>query len=196
MTAGSVIVLNGPSSVGKSTLARALQQQFAAAGECWFILALDDFIGKLPADWVAVGDHRGSHARDGLVFEVVDGEFELRTGPIGRRMLAAWRGTVAAVAHAGLDVIVDEVVLSEVDWQGWQTELAGLDAHWVRVHARLDQLEERERSRPDFRVLGQARAQHDAVHRHPTYDAQVDTGALNPDVAASAVITGWRAREP
>lgn len=52
VTTGSVIVLNGPSSAGKSTLGVALQRQFAAAGECWFVLALDDFIGKLPVDWV------------------------------------------------------------------------------------------------------------------------------------------------
>ena len=86
-------------------------------------------------------------------------------------------------------------MLSEAGWRAWQTELDGLDGHWVRVHAALDRLEERERSRPDFRVPGQARAQRDAVHRHPTYDAEVDTGVLDPDAAASAVLAGWRARK-
>jgi ribose 1,5-bisphosphokinase PhnN len=34
---GAVIVLNGPSSAGKSTLAAALRRRFAADGECWFV---------------------------------------------------------------------------------------------------------------------------------------------------------------
>lgn len=194
MPAGSVIVLNGPSSAGKSTLAVALQQQFAADGECWFVYGMDDFFAKVPFDWVAAGKHQGPHAAEGVVLEVVEGEFRIRLGPIGRRVLYAWRGAVSAAARAGLHVIADEVVLTEEDWQGWQTELDGLDTHWVRVDIALDVLERRERSRPDARLPGHARSQHDVVHLHPTYDAQVDTGLLDPDAAASVVLASWRAR--
>jgi len=191
---GSLIVLNGPSSAGKSTLAVALQQQFAADGECWFVYGMDDYFAKVPFDWVAAGKHQGPHAEEGVVLEVVDGAFGIRLGPIGQRVLYAWRGAVGAAVRAGLNVIADEVVLTEEDWQGWQTELDGLDPHWVRVDIALDVLEERERSRPDPRLPGHARSQHAVVHVHPTYDAEVDTGLLDPDAAASAVLADWRAR--
>ncbi len=191
---GNLIVLNGPSSAGKSTLAVALQQQFAAAGECWFVYGMDDYFAKVPFDWVAAGKHRGPHAEEGVVLEVVDGEFGLRLGPIGQRVLYAWRGAVGAAVRAGLNVIADEVVLTEEDWQGWQSELDGLDAHWVRVQIDLDVLDERERARPEARLPGHARSQHAVVHRHPTDDAEVDTGVLDPDAAAAAVIADWRAR--
>jgi chloramphenicol 3-O-phosphotransferase len=60
------------------------------------------------------------------VIEMVDGRIERRVGPFGRTVLAGYRAAVAGMARAGLDVIVDEVLLSAEDWEGWQVELAGL----------------------------------------------------------------------
>ena len=57
----------------------------------------------------------------------------------------------------------------------------------------LDILEAREQARTD-RMPGHARAQYDDSYRYPMYDAEVDTGILDPDAAAAAVIAGWRAR--
>jgi len=190
---GSIIVLNGPSSAGKSTLAAALQRRFAADGECWFVYAMDDYFAKVPFDWVTAGRHVGPHADEGVTLESVDGEFQMRMGPIGRRVLVAWRGAVGSAARAGLNVIADDVVLTEEEWRGWQDELQGVDAHWVRVQIALDVLEARERSRAD-RLPGHARAQYEDSYRWPAYDAEVDTGVLEPDAAAAAVLAGWRAR--
>jgi chloramphenicol 3-O phosphotransferase len=190
---GSVIVLNGPSSAGKTTLAAALQRRFAADGECWFVYGMDDYFAKVPFDWVTAGKHVGPHADEGVVLEVVDGVFHMRLGPIGRGVLAAWRGAVASAARAGLNVIADDVVLTEDDWTGWLTDLDGVDTHWVRVHVDLDLIEAREHARGD-RIPGQARAQYEDAYRHPAYDAMVDTGALDPDAAAATVLADWRAR--
>ena len=193
VTTGSVIVLNGPSSSGKTTLASALQRRFAADGECWFVYAMDDYFAKVPFDWVTAGKHVGVHAEEGVVLEIVDGEFRMRMGPIGRQVLAAWRGAVGSAARAGLNVIADDVVLTEEEWRGWQAELDGIDAHWVRVQIALDVLEARELARGD-RMAGHARAQYEDAYRYPTYDAEVDTGTLDPDAAAAAVLRGWHAR--
>ena len=67
-----VIVLNGTSSAGKSTLASALQARLAEAGECWIVMGIDDFLGKLPWAWVTYGDHVGEHADEGIAFEMVE----------------------------------------------------------------------------------------------------------------------------
>jgi chloramphenicol 3-O phosphotransferase len=117
----------------------------------------------------------------------------MRLGPIGQAVLAAWRGAVGAAARAGLNVIADEVMLTAEEWRAWQDELAGIDVHWVRVQIALDVLEAREANRPD-RMPGHARAQYEDAYRHPAYDAEVDTGALDPDAAAAAVLAGWRDR--
>ncbi len=109
------------------------------------------------------------------------------------KVLAAWHGAVGSAARAGLNVIADDVVLTEDEWRGWQAELDGIDAHWVRVQIALDVLDAREQARGN-RMHGQARSQYEDVYRYPVYDAEADTGILEPDAAADAVLAGWRAR--
>lgn len=182
-----VIVLNGTSSAGKSTLASTLQARLADVGECWIVMGLDDFLGKLPWAWVTYGDHVGEHADQGMAFAMVDGEVEWRVGPVGERIFVAYRSAVAAVARAGINVIVDEVLLSEDDWKGWQDQLEGLDVLWVAVTSDLAVVEQRERDRND-RMIGLARSQHSVVHQHAVYDVQVDTAIMDPAAASAAIL--------
>ena len=187
MDPGRVIVLNGTTSSGKSTLARTLQRKLAASGEPWIVLALDDIFARVPADWFQIGDHVGPHAEAGMVFEMVDGAIERRVGPFGRTVLAGFRAAVAGMARAGLDVIVDEVLLSAEDWEGWQVELAGLSVRWVAVDLALDIAVQRERDRGD-QVIGMAAAQFDVVHAFATYDVRIDTGTPSPKEAADVIL--------
>jgi chloramphenicol 3-O phosphotransferase len=185
-TTGRVLVLNGTSSAGKTTLATALQEQFASDDQCWIIIGVDDIMSKLPFDWVTYSKHIGRHAHEGMAFVMVDGHVEHTIGPIGQQALAAYRASVAGAARAGLNVIVDEVLLSEDDWNGWQDSLAGIDARWVEVSCPLEVIEKRERARDD-RMAGIARAQYDIVHLYPAYDAKVDTNAATADALAAAI---------
>ena len=188
MTLGRVVVLNGTSSSGKTTLAAALRRRLEADDECWVVYSQDDFCPKLPPSWIQAGKHIGRHADDGFVLEVRDGEFELRVGPIGHAILAAYRGAVAAAAHEGLNVIVDEVTMTQGEWDDWQVRLNGVDTTWVRVELAPDELERREAARGD-RTIGHARYQLDIVHRFADYDLTVDTGVLSPDEAAAAIVS-------
>ena len=182
-----VIVLNGTSSAGKSTLASSLQTQLADVGECWIIIGIDDFLGRLPPAWVTYRDHVGEQADQGMEFTMVDNEVKCRIGPVGERLLVGYRGAVAAVARAGINVIVDEVLFGEDDWKAWQQQLGGLDVLWVAVMADRDVVEQRERDRSD-RMVGLARSQHEAVHRHVAYDVRVDTAVMDPAAAAAAIL--------
>ena len=129
---GEVVILNGTTSAGKTTLAVELQAQLAAAGECWLVWGIDDFLAKLPVAWLAYDDE-GERADEGIRFDRVDGDITFRAGPIGDRLLASYRGTVAAMARNGLNVIVDEVVLDEAAWLDWVQCLEALPVLWVRV---------------------------------------------------------------
>ena len=106
-----------------------------------------------------------------------------------RSASSSWLPTAArsAARRAGLNVIVDEVLLSEEDWIGWQHELDGLDVLWVRVDGALDVVEAREKERGD-RMIGMARAQFDIVHRYPAYGVRVDTVTDDPEQAAATVL--------
>ena len=48
---GRVVVLNGASSAGKTTLAVGLAEARWAKGEPWIVVGIDDVNAKLPAPW-------------------------------------------------------------------------------------------------------------------------------------------------
>ena len=126
MTIGKLIVLTGPAAVGKSTLAKALQAELVRGGELWLTLELDVFASGLPRAWLAWGDHRGRHAARGYVYaRAADGGVGLALGQDGRRVLAAFHRSVAAVAAGRTPTyVVNRDVL-----QGTQLRSRLLDQH-------------------------------------------------------------------
>lgn len=187
-----MILLNGTSSAGKTTLAHEVQDQFAAAGDCWIVIALDDYLGALPPAWHRIGDHVGPYADDGFVFDL-DAPGGVRVGSVGRRLLAAYRSAVRGAALAGIDIIVDDVVLDADVRAAWHEALAGLDVLWVRVDADDAVTAAREVTRGD-RLPGLARVQRDRVHEGITYDVTVDTGTADSATSAGALRRAWAAR--
>jgi chloramphenicol 3-O phosphotransferase len=156
-----VIVLNGGSSSGKSGVARCLQ---AVLPDPWLSLGVDTLVDAMPASM------RASDA--GIEF-APDGE--VNVGSEFRVLEAAWIEGIAAMAHAGVGVIVDEVFLGGAASQRrWQKAFGGLDVLWVGVRCDAKVAADRELARGD-RVAGMAASQAEVVHRGVTYDLEVDT---------------------
>jgi chloramphenicol 3-O phosphotransferase len=164
-----VIVLNGASSSGKSTLAAALQDRL---DEPFLHVGVDTFSEALPhgldIDVTAAGD--------------------VTVSDTFRELEQAWLTGLAAMATAGARLIIDEVFLGGRNSQRrLEAKLAVLRTIWVGVHCRLDIAEARERLRGD-RVAGMAASQSDRVHRDVHYDLEVDTSALSPSVCAEMIV--------
>ena len=179
---GRIVLLNGTSSSGKSTLVRALQDRLP---EPWVEIGIDRFVFALPRRY---RDQPGWSE----VFRYVplddraDGAFRIETGPLGERLIAGMHRTAAALAETGLDVIVDHVIL-EAAWAAeCRTMWAPYRPLWVGVRCPLEVVLERERSRRD-RTIGQAEAQHAVVHTWGPYELEVDTSVLTPDEAAERI---------
>ncbi|MFO1122722.1 MAG: chloramphenicol phosphotransferase [Hyphomicrobiales bacterium] len=175
---GRIILLNGVGSVGKSSIARAIQEQDTAS---WLHVQMDAFLDMLPARYM---DHP-----DGLQFirlPVTPPEVEIRCGPVVDRLLGGMRDSVAALARAGNRVIVDDVLI-DGDAEDYRRSLAGLSVFWVGVVAPLAVIETREQARGD-RVVGLARWQYPRVHRNMTYDLEVDAGAGAPADLARQIL--------
>lgn len=112
----------------------------------------------MPARWHAGPGHEGELADGGVRHRVVgEGAAILAPGPVARRILEAYHRAVAAIARAGIDVLVDEVLMTAEEWHDWRGVLDGLDVHWVGVRCPPDVVAERERHRGD-RWPGLARA--------------------------------------
>jgi len=178
--AGRVVILNGASSAGKTTLARSFIQTRADGGDCWVSVGLDDFLGKLPWQWFATPQVEGPYGWTGVRFEATADGVTVTVGELGRNLLAAYRGCVAVWARTGFNVVVDEVAIDAQAIQAWAEALAGLSVDWVAVRCQPQAAEARERERGD-RAPGLARGLSEVVHRHAAYDLELDTTTSGPD---------------
>jgi chloramphenicol 3-O phosphotransferase len=166
-----IVVLNGVGSVGKSSLARALQLR---ARLPLLHVAMDGFLEMLPEalqdDPAGISYQRGASGVEVLV------------GPVGARLLDGMLGAVAALAEAGCDLVFDTVMDREAAL-ACRKRLAAFDAVFVGLTAPLAVIEAREAGRGD-REIGLALAQFGRVHVGIDDDLTLDMGVLSPDAAA------------
>ena len=183
----TVVLLNGVGSSGKSSIARALQE---LTDKVFLRVEMDAFLEMLPPSMLE--DPRG------FVFEVLQGaegpEVQISSGPVGARLMRGMRRSVAALADAGNDLIVDDVT-GAAEVADYRDLLADHDLVLVGVMASLDVLERRERDRGD-RMIGLARWQYDRVHRGIDYDFTVDTSAVTARQCAEAIAAHLKAGAP
>lgn len=167
-----VIVLNGGSSSGKSTIARTLQ---SVLPDPWLTFGVDSLIEAMPPSLQASG---------GIEFRP-DGQVEV--GPAFRALEAAWIAGIAAMARAGARIIIDEAFLGGASSQRrWREGLDGLGVLWVAVRCDAEVAARRERERGG-RVTGMAASQATLVHREVSYDMAVDTTRTGAQECALAI---------
>ncbi|MYT72265.1 MULTISPECIES: AAA family ATPase [unclassified Streptomyces] len=166
-----VIVLNGGSSSGKTSIARALQEVLPGI---WLTLGTDTFVAALPS-----ADAGIEFGADGTV----------TVGPEFRTAEAAWITGVAAMAAAGARIVVDEVFLGgPASRSRWHRALAAhaLNVLWVGVHCAPEVAARREATRGD-RITGMAAKQAELVHAGVAYDVVVDTGTRSAEACAREI---------
>ncbi|MEU9076167.1 chloramphenicol phosphotransferase CPT [Kitasatospora sp. NPDC048538] len=170
-----MIVLNGGSSSGKSSIARLLQERLP---DPWLHLGADTLVDALPARLRDGGEGIGGLA---------DGDGTVGVGAAFAALDAAWTLGVAAMARAGARIVVDEVFLGgAASQQRWRAALDGLDVLWVGVRCEPAVAAAREAARGD-RVPGMAAAQAESVHRGVSYDLLVDTSRTAPGDCAGLI---------
>jgi len=177
---GTIVVLNGTASAGKTSIARALQTQM---DEPFLDAGIDRFLGMLPARYL-----------ERPLWEDVMGLFD-RPGTVGWQLISAMHHAIAALAGRGCSVVADHVMVETA----WVTEcarlFADLPAYFVAVRCPLDVVVRRERERGD-RTLGEARLQYPLVHRHGAYDVEVDTSLMSAVECAAAIRRHIETRPP
>jgi len=172
--AGRVVILNGASSAGKTSIARAWQ---AARREPWLRAGIDQFWSMVPDGLL-----------DGDVAEPWFPRDEPRSASsTGVAFTRAWHRAVAALAQHGFNVIVDDVCFLPSFVADWREALHGLDVVWVAVHCPVDIIAERERARGD-RFLNEGPSQVPVVHAHDQpYDLEIDTSITTTEEAVARI---------
>jgi chloramphenicol 3-O phosphotransferase len=144
----------------------------------WLTLGVDDLIRAL--------SHGPSDTGGGGTIHFEPGG-SISVGEDFRRASEAWNQGLAAIASAGIGVIVDDVFLDGGRSQArLQDALRPLAVTWVGVRCDPDVAEARELHRPD-RFRGIARGQAERVHSGVHYDIVVDTTTTSSADCASKI---------
>jgi chloramphenicol 3-O phosphotransferase len=179
MNPGTIILINGTSSSGKTSLLRALQDlletPFLEAG-------IDKFIWMLPRRYL-----------DRPLWDDVLGLAD-RAGQSGHTLVRGMHRAIAALSLAGCNVLADHVLIDSTWATDCANQLAGLPAYLIGVQCPLDELEKREAARKN-RTLGQARLQYPLIHKYARYDLEVDTFRHTPAECAQQ-ICAYLVKEP
>jgi chloramphenicol 3-O phosphotransferase len=164
------IVLHGPTSAGKSSLARALQDTAPVPA---FHVALDAFVTM-------------SRRRDMRTPREQADAYRIHCDNL--------RATLARLIDTPFEIVVDVVLRDEAELRACLDVAGRRPLYIVGVRAPLAVLEARESARSD-RGMGMAREQlaHPAFAR--SYDLTIDTSALTPEQGAG-VIRGFIAAHP
>ncbi len=172
----TIVLLNGVSSAGKSSISTILQRTL---DEPYFQVSIDAFEQMLPERY----DEEGAFAWETLF----------------PQMLAGFHRSLAALAGAGNRLLVDHVMVHREGWASTLADcldiLAPFPVYFVGVHCRLEELERRERVRGD-RFVGTVVRQFPRVHLHRLYDIEVDTTDASAQACAERILAHLASHPP
>lgn len=168
-----IIYLNGPSSSGKTTLAKALQESFE---EPYLHIGIDKVIGFMPEK---LNNWTGESVPDGFSWEPANDPnghpiFQIHAGPFAKRIAQSLKDIALLLASQKYNLIIDDVSFGAIQVDEWRQAFKNYKVLYVGVTTPLHILEERERARGN-RFLGGARGQYYKVHENVAYDLELDT---------------------
>ncbi len=182
---GVVIVLDGPTLVGRSTTAAGLQQRWPEVRDGPLLgVGLDaalDALGAGSRRWrPLVLPHRAASSVSGTPV----------WGPLGREVITGMHRAAAAWATAGFDVVVDHTFLDRASATDLTATLRGVPTLFVGLVCHPDVLEERERvaGAPMGLATAELAAGRDAVTR----DLILDTSESTTDELVDALLAAVR----
>lgn len=178
MQPGQIIWLNGTSSVGKSTIAKKLQEILS---QPYLHTGIDHFLAAVPWSRLFVySDSTTQTAAEGWFLPFCNGTLigAPCLGPVAYQWLDGMYASFATLASAGINLIVDDVIYDPKVLQMAVTHLAELPVLFVGLHCPVEEAMRRELARGD-RAPGGAAIFHGRVHQQGSYDLELDTAQLS-----------------
>jgi chloramphenicol 3-O phosphotransferase len=183
---GTIVLVNGPSSVGKSTLCRHLQQQLDGG---YSYLSIDMFLACMApryygACWNPSGPIRALyHALRAI--RMIPHKYQSLLEPpphdkreVWARMVIGFYHTAVVLAGKGNNLLVDTVITDRPTYELCADILWPLRAFFVGLHCNPRTLACRERFRIG-RQGGLAAKQSQVVHFDNIYDLELNTDQLS-----------------
>lgn len=189
-----IIFINGASSSGKTSLARALQEQWSGPLTYW---SLDSVISQLPYRYTG----SGADANEGFPLTATpDGAHEIGVGVTGLKLNQLSAQYLQSLAASGFDIVADFVLLNEAVLAPYQAALAQIPLLFVGLYCDPAALYQRNQQRAD-RAAGLSQRQQETVHFCAAqYDLRLDStvhssselcAALTSHLTATRVTPGF-----
>ncbi len=174
---GRLILLNGTSSAGKSSL---IKEFVRLAPELYLKHGIDQTLNFLP-----------EHYFQQPLWDSVMGQSN-RSGPLGDSLMYAMNSSIRVLLDMGFNVIADHVIISDAWLEHTRHELSAFDVYFIGIFCRKEIIAQREIERKN-RTLGSAILQFDVVHKDHNgqdrkYDLKIDTSDLSPTEAAQKIL--------
>lgn len=163
----TVVVLNGTSSSGKTTIARAFQER---AGRVFLNFSIDSILYALPPS--AIECLIAGVPIPHLPYPELD---------------AAFYACVRELAALGRDLVIDNAVISRAQAERLVAAVDGHQVLLVSVWSPAEILTERERIRGD-RLPGLASRQLATIDRWLEYDLRIDTSLIPAEAGAERIL--------
>ena len=183
----NLIFLNGPSSSGKTSLARELQNQLDGH---YLYFGIDGLIDMMPDKSNCLN---GTTKSDGFYWKPVDlpnGEVGnlIVSGEYGKKVEESFRLVIKTILQSGISLIVDNVVDGNREMAQWRSLFAEFQCCYVGVFCSLETLNKREKARGE-RILGSAAEQFFRTHEGISYDVMVNTDNESIESGAKRIVS-------
>lgn len=183
---GTAILLNGPSSSGKTSISKELQKNLS---EPFLIMSIDNFFCMSPEyffkydPWIYDTDI--SFSNDLMIPNSDDSFIKLMDN--FPKIVSGFHHSIKSMLDCGNNLIIDHGFHKLC----WLNECASLlkdnNVYAIKVTCDESILKKREMHRGD-RPIGMALYQNSVVHRDVCYDFCVDTSLITPNENSSKII--------
>jgi chloramphenicol 3-O phosphotransferase len=180
-----IIFLNGSSSSGKTSIAKAIQH---IADVPFIRIGVDTFIDMMPRRYLSFGDR----AKEGCWFERDhnnDGPVvSCNSGPFGDLVFSTAIDVVELMSDNGLNLVVDEVIWDDTTINKYKQRLYKNHVIFIKVFCSKKISQEREILRGD-REVGLANDQSGKIKKMTfKYDLAINTEKSSPFDAAEQIL--------
>lgn len=187
MSKPRIIVLNGTSSAGKTTLSKVLQSMLP---EPYLHVGIDTFIDIMPehinefkrTNVPTIGFWcKESRAPSGqIIAPIVMGSY-------AKKINKTYRTLTLNLLEEGYNIVLEDVFLDgKQNFHEWSSLLANFHTIYVGIKPPLEATILREQQRGDRRI-GTALAQHYIVHNDIIYDLEIDNHAYSNEECAQMI---------
>lgn len=185
---GKIIILNGPSCAGKTSIQKAFQSLMLQEDKYWIRLGIDSlFDSPLPEITLDNMDYWSSRNNLRWVETVKDTEgntiVPLKIGVEGEKVFYGMNKAVKGYLDAGNNIILDYIAYEKKFIFDLLKILDTFDVTLVKVNISLEELEKREIKR-NTSPQGHGRSIYFTLHDDIIYDLVVDSEKNSPDEIA------------